>query len=49
MAIPGNGVCRNHGGLSRGQTEEGRRRISKYQKTRWAKWREEKGRPAKAP
>jgi hypothetical protein len=48
MAIPGKAVCRNHGGLSRGQTEEGRRRISEFQKARWAKWREENGRPGKA-
>ena len=48
MTIPGKGVCRNHGGLSRWQSEEGRHRISEYQKARWAKWREENGRPAKA-
>jgi hypothetical protein len=48
IAIPGKAVCRNHGGLSRGQTEEGRRRISEYQKARWAKWRQENGRTAKA-
>jgi hypothetical protein len=46
-AIPGKAVCRNHGGLSAGQTKEGRKRISAYQKARWAKWREENGRAAK--
>jgi hypothetical protein len=48
MAIPGKAVCRNHGGLSFGPSEKGRKRISAFQKARWAKWREENGRPVKA-
>jgi hypothetical protein len=43
-----NGLCPNHGGQSTRPSEEGRKRISEYQKARWAKWREENGRPAKA-
>ena len=39
-----NGRCPNHGGLSTGPTEAGRNRISAFQKSRWAKWREENGR-----
>ena len=48
QAIPnGTGRCRNHGGLSTGhKTEAGRKRISEAQKRRWAKWREEHGRPS---
>jgi hypothetical protein len=37
-----NGLCRNHGGLSTRPSEEGRKRISDFQKARWAKWREER-------
>ena len=37
-----NGLCRNHGGLSTRPSEEGRKRISEYQKARWTKWREER-------
>jgi hypothetical protein len=33
------GVCRNHGALTTRQSDEGRKRISEYQKARWAKWR----------
>jgi hypothetical protein len=40
-----NGLCRNHGGLSTRPSEEGRKRISEYQKARWARLRAERGDP----
>lgn len=48
MAL-GNGLCRNHGGLSTRPSDAGRKRISEYQTARWAKWRAERGRPTEAP
>ena len=43
------GLCRNHGALSEGPSEEGRKRISEYQKARWAKWRAQHGRSSDTP
>ncbi len=40
------GLCRNHGAFGGRQSEEGRKRISEYQKARWAKWRAEHGKDA---
>ncbi len=43
-ALPFNSRCRLHGGLSTGPTtDEGKARISEAQKSRWARWRVERG------
>lgn len=40
-ALPGKTRCRFHGGLSTGpKTSEGRERIAKAQRKRWAAWRQ---------
>lgn len=48
-ASPWANRCRLHGGLSTGpRTAEGRARIARAQRDRWARWRAAQGRPAAA-
>ncbi|SMO69748.1 HGGxSTG domain-containing protein [Paracoccus laeviglucosivorans] len=45
---PGKARCRLHGGLSTGpKTEEGKARIAEAQRRRWAKYRQQLGKPDK--